>query len=116
MCALAVLFFFPGMPCICYGTEIGMIGEYEPDSRRTFDWNEAHWDRSLMDTVKTLTRLKREKIGGGARLYTQGELLVIERDKCLLAVNFTDRGLTFTEQTCCHEIGARSYAVIDKED
>ena len=116
LCALAVLFFFPGMPCICYGTEIGMIGEYEPDSRRTFDWNEAHWDRSLMDTVKTLTRLKREKIGGGARLYTQGELLVIERDKCLLAVNFTDRGLTFTEQTCCHEIGARSYAVIDKED
>ena len=24
--ALAVLFFFPGMPCICYGTEIGMEG------------------------------------------------------------------------------------------
>ena len=37
-CALAVMFFYPGMPCICYGTEIGMIGEYEPDSRRTFDW------------------------------------------------------------------------------
>ena len=115
-CALAVLFFFPGMPCVCYGTEIGMIGEYEPDSRRTFDWNEAHWDRSLWETVHALARLKQEKIRGAARLYTQGELLVMERETCSLIVNFTDDVLTYAAHACYHVIGARSYVVIDKEE
>ncbi len=115
-CALAVLFFFPGMPCVCYGTEIGMIGEYEPDSRRTFDWNEAHWDKSLQETVRTLALLRREKIGGAVRLYTQGELLVMERETCSLIVNFTDDVLTYAAHACYHVIGARSYVVIDKEE
>lgn len=115
-CALAVLFFFPGMPCICYGTEIGMIGEYEPDSRRTFDWNEALWDKSLQETVRTLALLRREKIGGAIRLYTQGELLVMERETCSLIVNFTNDVLTYAAHACYHVIGARSYVVIDKEE
>lgn len=115
-CALAVLFFFPGMPCVCYGTEIGMIGDYEPDSRRTFDWNEAHWDKSLQETVRTLALLRREKIGGAVRLYTQGELLVMERETCSLIVNFTDDVLTYAAHACYHVIGARSYVVIDKEE
>ena len=115
-CALAVLFFFPGMPCVCYGTEIGMIGEYEPDSRRTFDWNEALWDKSLQETVRTLALLRREKIGGAIRLYTQGELLVMERETCSLIVNFTDDVLTYAAHACYHVIGARSYVVIDKEE
>ncbi len=114
-CALAVLFFFPGMPCVCYGTEIGMIGEYEPDSRRTFDWNEAHWDKSLQETVRTLALLRREKICGMIRLFTQGELLVMERETCSLIVNFTDDVLTYAAHACYHVIGARSYVVIDKE-
>lgn len=116
ICALAVLFFYPGMPCICYGTEIGMIGECEPDSRRTFDWDEAHWDKRLLSTVRSLAACRREKIGGPARLYTQGDLLVIEREKCTLAVNFTDGVLTYEAPACYHVIGARSYAVIDKEE
>ena len=115
-CALAVLFFFPGMPCICYGTEIGMIGEYEPDSRRTFDWNEAHWDKSLQETVRTLALLRRGKIGGAVRLYTQGELLVMERETCSLLVNFPNHVLTYAANACYHVIGARSYVVIDKEE
>ena len=115
-CALAVMFFFPGMPCVCYGTEIGMIGEYEPDSRRTFDWNEAHWDKSLQETVRTLALLRRGKIGGAVRLYTQGELLVMERETCSLIVNFTDDVLTYAAHACYHVIGARSYVVTDKEE
>ena len=111
--ALAVLFFFPGMPCICYGTEIGMIGEYEPDSRRTFDWDAR--DELLTQTVRSLARLKREKIGGAAKIFVQDGLLCIEREKRMLAVNGTEETLTFKGQSCYHVIGARSYAVIDKE-
>lgn len=115
-CALAVMFFYPGMPCICYGTEIGMIGEYEPDSRRTFDWDRSHWDVSLWETVHRLAQYKREKIGGAIRLRTYGELLVMERERCSLVVNFTDEGLTYPGRGCYHVIGARSYIVIDKEE
>ncbi len=115
-CALAVMFFFPGMPCVCYGTEIGMLGEYEPDSRRTMDWEAARRGGELCETVRTLAQLRREKIGGRARLYTQGELLVIERETCTLVVNFTDDVLTYAAPACYHVIGARSYIVIDKEE
>ena len=111
--ALAVLFFFPGMPCVCYGTEIGMIGEYEPDSRRTFDWDAR--DELLTRTVRSLARLKREKIGGAAKIFVQGQLLCIERENVALIVNSTEETLTFAGQSCYHVIGARSYAVIDKE-
>ena len=113
--ALSVLFFFPGMPCICYGTEIGMEGEYEPDSRRTFDWDETHWDKTIFSAVRSLTAL-RPKISGRARIYAQGELVVIEREKLTLAVNATAQPLTFEGQNCYHIIGARSYLILDREE
>ena len=90
-----------------------MIGEYEPDSRRTFDWDAR--DELLTRTVRSLARLKREKIGGAAKIFVQGRLLCIERENVALVVNSTEETLTFAGQSCYHVIGARSYAVIDKE-
>lgn len=94
-CALAVMFFFVGMPCIYYGTEIGMSGGYDPDSRRTFDWNENHWDKDLLQTIKELIQLRKEKIKGKLRMITEGELFVIEREKIFLAVNNTKDTLKY---------------------
>ena len=94
-CALAVMFFFVGMPCIYYGTEIGMTGGYDPDSRRTFDWNENHWDKDLFQTIKELIQLRKEKIKGKLRMFTEGELFVIEREKIFLAVNNTKDTLKY---------------------
>ena len=94
-CALAVMFFFVGMPCIYYGTEIGMIGGYDPDSRRTFDWNENHWDKDLFQTIKELIQLRKEKIKGKLRMFTEGEIFVIEREKIFLAVNNTKDTLKY---------------------
>ena len=94
-CALAVMFFFVGMPCIYYGTEIGMSGGYDPDSRRTFDWNENNWDKDLFQTIKELIQLRKEKIKGKLRMFTEGELFVIEREKIFLAVNNTKDTLKY---------------------
>ena len=94
-CALAVMFFFVGMPCIYYGTEIGMSGGYDPDSRRTFDWNENHWDKDLFQTIKELIQLRKEKIKGKLRMFTEGEIFVIEREKIFLAVNNTKDTLKY---------------------
>lgn len=58
--ALAIQFFFPGIPSVYYGDEIGLLGGYDPDCRRCFDWNEAHWDTETYELVKRLMHLKHE--------------------------------------------------------
>lgn len=37
--ALAALYFWVGMPCIYYGTELPITGGEDPDNRRTYDWD-----------------------------------------------------------------------------
>ena len=72
-----------------------MTGGYDPDSRQTFDWNENHWDKDLFQTIKELIQLRKEKIKGKLRMFTEGELFVIEREKIFLAVNNTKDTLKY---------------------
>lgn len=58
--AAAILFFYPGIPCVYYGDEIGLEGGYDPDCRRTFDWDEAHWNKETRGLIQTLMKLKKE--------------------------------------------------------
>ncbi len=39
--ALCLLYLFPGVPCIFYGTEILMPGGFDPDCRRCMDWSKT---------------------------------------------------------------------------
>lgn len=57
---LAVLFQFTyiGMPCLYYGDEIGMIGGYDPDNRRCFNWNPSEWNESILDTYAELIQIR----------------------------------------------------------
>lgn len=58
--AAAIMFFYPGIPCVYYGDEIGMEGGYDPDCRRTFRWNEDSWDTETRNLIKRLMALKKE--------------------------------------------------------
>ena len=58
--AAAIMFFYPGIPCVYYGDEIGMEGGYDPDCRRTFRWNEDSWDKETRNLIKKLMMLKKE--------------------------------------------------------
>ena len=51
---------FVGMPCTYYGTEIGMTGGNDPDCRRTFDWEESHWNREMFEFYQKLDVYKRQ--------------------------------------------------------
>jgi glycosidase len=57
---LATLFqmTYPGAPCIYYGDEIGLQGGPDPDSRRTFPWDEGKWDEQLLDWFRRCTALR----------------------------------------------------------
>lgn len=80
--ALALLFFFVGSPCIYYGTEIGLEGEYDPDSRRTMDWEKASENGKLKEVIKQLCLLKKEGLlsGDAISISSKDDMLIIVRE------------------------------------
>ena len=99
--AAAFLFTFVGMPCTYYGTEIGMTGENDPDCRKAFDWDPAHWDVELRDYYKKLMSLRKTRKAlqeGSVKLCSQGEVFVMERrlegELLVTAINNTDHPLS----------------------
>ena len=79
--AAAIMFFYPGIPCVYYGDEIGMEGGYDPDCRRTFDWNEEAWDRKTYGLIKELMKLKKEPAlsEGGFAVEEEGGIITMIR-------------------------------------
>ncbi len=66
--AVTLQFAYPGAPCIYYGDEIGLEGGQDPDCRRCFDWDSAHWNRELLTHYKQAIALRkyREELRCGA--------------------------------------------------
>lgn len=94
--AAAVMFFYPGIPCIYYGDEIGTEGGFDPDCRRCFDWNEAHWNRDIFEHIKLLIKLKKEPAlsEGSFEIDEKGGLVTITRrspkQTAVLNINATE--------------------------
>lgn len=95
---LAALFLFSyiGIPCTYYGSEIGMEGNGDPDSRRTFDWDQSHWDRGLREFYRKLISVRkncRPLQAGGMRLWAEDDVFYLQRsdseEKTLTALNNT---------------------------
>lgn len=72
--AAAIMFFYPGISCVYYGDEIGMEGGYDPDCRRTFDWNDKNWDVQTRELIRRLMALKKQPA------LSRGELHIDEND------------------------------------
>ena len=82
-CALATMVFIPGSYCLYYGDEILTEGGFDPDSRRTFDWDKLNRNDTaqFVDLVKRLLSLKRQPAikNGTIKMYEDNGLFVIER-------------------------------------
>lgn len=101
MSALALTYFFPGAPCVYYGTENAMEGGYDPDCRRTFDWALENKDNPVKSLIKTLARLKRsgEFSSAEAKIYCRDGMLTVERGDYKLTVNESGEGKDYTAAT-----------------
>ena len=81
--ALALLFLFPGVPCVFYGTEILTEGGYDPDCRRCMDWEKANPEGEYSDIyrlIESLSMLRREQktADGQVRIYAESDVLILE--------------------------------------
>lgn len=101
LCALALLIFYPGAPCMFYGTEICIEGGSDPDCRRCFDWDERRWDMRFLERLRELTALRaryRSLREGGCELCEEQGMLSITRvlgdERVRLYINLTNEAKT----------------------
>jgi glycosidase len=84
----ALQFTYPGAPAIYYGDEVGMTGGADPMNRGPYPWKEDggnYGDFSLIDSVKKLSRLRRENPA-----LIAGDLRMLPGDKNILAYERMD--------------------------
>lgn len=83
LAAIAVMIFYIGTPCLYYGTEIPLEGEYDPDCRRTMDWNKAYEKNDFNFEFRKLLKLRENSKAlkyGSAMIRYEKYYLIIERE------------------------------------
>lgn len=97
--AICLLYFFPGVPCIFYGTEILTEGGYDPDCRRCMDWSKTGETGEFSDVYRLLQNLSKLRKDykfseGVVQILEKNEVLVIEHtlknDVLTLYINATE--------------------------
>ncbi len=93
----AAAFFFPGMPCVYYGDEVGLTGGYDPGCRRGFPWEADRQDGDIRSFIRRLYALKKQPALSRGRFKCRAEngMAVLERtdpeQTALLYMNPTGR-------------------------
>jgi cyclomaltodextrinase len=98
--ATLLLMTFPGAPSIYYGDEIGLPGELDPDSRRSFPWQAPEaWDGEALADHKALIALRHAhpalRTGALQRVYADADMYAFMRsdaaEHLLVVVNIAER-------------------------
>ena len=115
--ALCLLFFFPGMPCVYYGDEIGMTGGYDPDCRKGFIWDQTAWDAELRRHVQLLARLKTggRLAGDVIRISASDDVLTLEREELTLLINASSRAARYCFRGREGQIAANGFVILDAD-
>ena len=97
--AIALMYLFPGVPCVYYGMEILMPGGYDPDCRRCMNWEKAKKDGEYADIYDLLTKLATIRNNynisdGKVRISAVNNIFILKNslDNCeiTLLINNTD--------------------------
>ncbi len=90
---LAILLCSEGSPCIYYGTEIGTLGNQDPDSRRLMQFTPDPKEHELYQFLHTFIRLRKAHPAlaneGTWEWIKHDSLMIIKRDDFILIINPT---------------------------
>ena len=77
----------PGAPSIFYGDEIGLLGEADPDNRRSFPWDHPErWDHTLFAFMSSAVALRHAN-----PVFRRGTFRVVEAVGQAIAYRLADR-------------------------
>jgi alpha-glucosidase len=80
---VVLLMTYPGVPCVYYGDEIGMVGENDPYNRACMIWDESQWDEEMRAHYQKLIALHKSshalREGGYQQLFAEQGLIVYQR-------------------------------------
>lgn len=116
--AVTFILTFLGIPCIYYGSEIGMEGEGDPDCRRTFNWDQTSWDMDLLAYYKKLIAIRKESTAltlGDLHITSVQDIVFMKRQNkkeiVITAINNTNSNQKLQYTTC----GTIATALIEDE-
>lgn len=114
--AVILQYFLPGIPCVFYGTEVGIHGYKDPFNRKCFNWDESTWDKDLLKFYQEIGKFRKLYYGGESQfdiLYADQDVVCFTRankeNSVFVAINrgnqrrdidipqyFKERGRKFT--------------------
>ncbi|MCJ7695705.1 MAG: alpha-amylase family glycosyl hydrolase [Anaerolineaceae bacterium] len=81
--AVMVQFTFPGVPCVYYGDEIGLMDEDGFGSRNCMVWSEDKWDQSLFEFYQAIITFRKSsdilKEGSFQVLHWEKDFILYQR-------------------------------------
>lgn len=101
--AQVLQFTLPGSPNLYYGSEIGMMGGWDPEQRAPMDWSQVNADNPELIWVKELINLRKKHRAlrvGDFRIASAHRLLAFERytnqvvDTVLVIINPSNETIT----------------------
>lgn len=103
--AVAFLYSYVGIPCIFYGTEIGLTGGYDPYCRVAFPWEKEKWDEELLTYFKRIIGIRKNYkafIKGTVSFLSTEELFIMKRtyegESIYIVINGTERSQTIPSE------------------
>ena len=96
--AVILQYFLPGIPCIFYGTEVGIHGYKDPFNRKCFNWDESTWDKDLLKFYQEIGKFRKLYYGGESQfdiLYADQDVVCFTRankeNSVFVAINRGDQ-------------------------
>jgi glycosidase len=93
----------PGIPCIYYGDEYGMVGANDPDNRRMMKFdNYTNKEKELRNKVKELIALRKNSMAllyGSTQVKVKDNAMIVNRkyfdDEVTIIFNKSDKTMTY---------------------
>ena len=96
--AVILQYFLPGIPCVFYGTEVGIHGYKDPFNRKCFNWDESTWDKDLLKFYQEIGKFRKLYYGGESQfdiLYADQDVVCFTRankeNSVFVAINRGDQ-------------------------